>query len=144
MGSRLAVLVTVHLILERDDKVLLLRRANTGFMDGWLSLPAGHLESGETLLTAAVRELHEEVGLRVKEEEFVLHAIMHRRTHDREYMHTFFRATNWEGVAENVEPEKCDLVGWFPRSPLPDRLIPYVKSALLASPGSALVDGWET
>jgi ADP-ribose pyrophosphatase YjhB (NUDIX family) len=33
--------VGVHLILAEGRKVLLLRRANTGFADGWWSVPGG-------------------------------------------------------------------------------------------------------
>ena len=45
--------VGVHLILTEGSKVLLLRRANTGFADGSWSLPGGSLENGETLPAAA-------------------------------------------------------------------------------------------
>jgi 8-oxo-dGTP pyrophosphatase MutT (NUDIX family) len=41
--------VGVHLILNTGGKVLLLRRANTGFADGSWSVPGGCLDDGETL-----------------------------------------------------------------------------------------------
>jgi 8-oxo-dGTP pyrophosphatase MutT (NUDIX family) len=46
----------VHLFLVRDDHVLLLRRHNTGHEDGKYSVVAGHLDGGEEVRTAAVRE----------------------------------------------------------------------------------------
>ena len=37
----------VYAVLERDERVLLMRRAGSGYRDGRLSLPAGHLDQGE-------------------------------------------------------------------------------------------------
>ena len=45
--------VAVHVFLLRDGAVLLLRRCNTGFEDGKLSVPAGHVEPGESVTQAA-------------------------------------------------------------------------------------------
>ena len=45
----------------RDGKVLLVKRAKAPARDLW-SLPGGHVEPGETLKDAALRELVEETG----------------------------------------------------------------------------------
>jgi 8-oxo-dGTP pyrophosphatase MutT (NUDIX family) len=55
--------VDVHLILQRNGQVLLAERAGTGYADGWLNVPGGKLENGETVLDAAIREAREEVGV---------------------------------------------------------------------------------
>ena len=34
----------VYLILRKADKILLMNRANTGWMDGHFSLPSGHMK----------------------------------------------------------------------------------------------------
>ena len=53
---------TVALI--RDNKLLLLRRGTTApWMPGRYCLPGGKLDSGETLIECAVRELYEETGI---------------------------------------------------------------------------------
>jgi hypothetical protein len=53
--ERYASIVDVHVILRRDGKVLLLRRAGDTWASGRLCLPSGHLEEGEDILHAAVK-----------------------------------------------------------------------------------------
>ena len=44
-----------YVILRRGDEVLLQLRRNTGFRDGhWACAAAGHVEAGESVLSAAV------------------------------------------------------------------------------------------
>ena len=59
--KRVSVNVTVALILISDNNVLLMKRCNTGYEDGKYALPAGHIEEGESLKTAMVRETSEEI-----------------------------------------------------------------------------------
>jgi hypothetical protein len=55
----------VHLLmLDGDGQVLFGRRQNTGFEDGAWHLPSGHLEAGESVVAALVREAKEEIGIR--------------------------------------------------------------------------------
>ncbi len=49
--------VEVHLILaDGRGRVLLAERAGTGYADGWIHVPGGKLEDGETAHAAAIRE----------------------------------------------------------------------------------------
>ena len=57
------IIPSVYLILERDGKILLGRRCNTGFLDGHYGLAAGHAEAYETFREAMVREAKEEIGI---------------------------------------------------------------------------------
>ena len=61
---RFTVVSAVHLLMVERGRVLLSRRASTGFEDGRWSVPAGHLDGGETARAAAAREAHEELGSR--------------------------------------------------------------------------------
>jgi len=56
--------VCVGAIILRLDELLLIRRGHGPAAGEW-SLPGGHLESGETLAEAVVREVAEETGLEV-------------------------------------------------------------------------------
>ena len=55
-AKRFTLLSAVHLVLIKDDKILLLRRKNTGYEDGKYSLVAGHLDGKESVTTAMIRE----------------------------------------------------------------------------------------
>jgi 8-oxo-dGTP pyrophosphatase MutT (NUDIX family) len=63
--DRPRVIVDVNLLVINNNRLLLGRRCNTGFADGLYSLPAGHLELGESVLSAAVREAREELGITI-------------------------------------------------------------------------------
>ena len=58
--------VAVHIFLLRENHVLLLRRAHTGYEDGNYSVVAGHLDGGERVTRAAIREAHEGVGIALR------------------------------------------------------------------------------
>ena len=54
----------VNALLLRDGKLLVARRSahRRSYPDCW-SFPGGHIEPGETLEAALIREMHEEIGL---------------------------------------------------------------------------------
>lgn len=96
------VIPCVYLVFQRNNKILLLQRANTGYMDGWYSLPSGHIDGGEPAITAAVREAQEEVGLKLDPAHLNLVHMMHRqvKADDRfghERIGMFFEVTSWHG-----------------------------------------------
>ncbi|WP_329429557.1 NUDIX domain-containing protein [Streptosporangium sp. NBC_01495] len=55
----------VGAVVQRDGKVLLLRRPENDFMGGIFELPSGKVEAGEALDSALIREVKEETGLDV-------------------------------------------------------------------------------
>jgi ADP-ribose pyrophosphatase YjhB (NUDIX family) len=56
----------VVVLIEEQDRVLLGRRGPRSFEAGRWCLPGGFIEYAEDFLTAAVREVREETGLRVE------------------------------------------------------------------------------
>lgn len=121
--------VTVHLFFFRDDQILLLRRFNTGFRDGEYSVPAGHLDGGETVMQAAIREAEEETGVQIVESDITFSTVMHR-IEDDERVDFFVQVHQWQGEPINAEPEKCDDLRWVDIHALPANTIPYVRQAL--------------
>lgn len=130
--GRFCFIGTAHLFLIRERQVLLLRRYNTGYADGQYSVVAGHLDGGESVKGAAIREAREEVGIEIAPEDLSIVGVMHRRVAgtDEERLDFFLAATRWSGEIANCEPHKCDDLAWFDRDRLPGNIVPYVRRAL--------------
>lgn len=129
-NERYRSLVAVYVkVTNAQDEILLLRRANTGYRDGYYDMPAGHLEAGETLRQAMVRELEEETGLVAQEEDMHFLELLHRISGDRVYLDVFFELKTWQGEPAIMEPEKCDDLGWFPSDKLPN-IVPHQRQVI--------------
>jgi 8-oxo-dGTP pyrophosphatase MutT (NUDIX family) len=71
--------VAVYGVLVESGRVLLMRRAGSGYRDGQLSFPAGHLDGDEDAVDGLIRELREEVVIEVDRTDCELATVMHRR-----------------------------------------------------------------
>ena len=136
MGGHLATQIAdTHLVLERTDgRILLLVRANTGYMDGRAGLPAGHVEPGEPADAAMIREAKEELGIIIDPADLAFVHVMHRRTagEDTPRVSFFFTASLWTGEVINAEPHVCAGLLWSDPASLPDHTIGYIADALEA------------
>jgi 8-oxo-dGTP diphosphatase len=127
--ERFKLVVVPHLILMKDDQVLLTRRYNTGYEDGKYGLVAGHLDGNETVTAAMIRETKEETGIDIKPEDLeVVHA-MHRKS-GREDIDFFYICKKWTGTPEILEPNKCDDLSWHSLDHLPENTLAYITFAL--------------
>jgi 8-oxo-dGTP pyrophosphatase MutT (NUDIX family) len=134
----------VHLLLLNPDGLVLFgRRQNTGFEDGAWHLPAGHLEAGESVVQALIREAKEEVGVTIAPEDVEFAHVMHSSSSGGRAAF-FFTVRKWDGTPENREPGKCSELAWFPLDALPDRMIGYCHVALghIAVGEAFSVYGW--
>jgi 8-oxo-dGTP diphosphatase len=130
-NKRFTIYSAVYLLLIKEGQILLLRRFNTGWMDGNYSVPAGHLDGKESVAQAMVREAKEEAGIKIQPEDLkVVHTMNRNSTGGREYIDFFLVAHKWEGEPCVTEPDKCDDVRWFDLDNLPENLLPYVKLAI--------------
>ncbi len=128
-SQRFQTPVAVHVMLRRGDEVLLLKRANTGYEDGNYSVVGGHLDGGETVQRAAVREALEETGVLIAIEDVDVVGVMHRRSSGEERIDFFVAVHRWQGAIENREPHKCAELAWHGFDRLPENVIPYVRQA---------------
>lgn len=123
-------LPAAYLVLIRDNKILLLRRANTGYQDGNYSMIAGHVDPNESFSQSIIREAEEEAGIIVKPEDLRFVHIIHRNSHEavnNERVDVFFTADKWSGELSNKEPHKCSDLSWFDLDNLPENTIPFLK-----------------
>jgi 8-oxo-dGTP diphosphatase len=133
--NRHMMAIATHLLLENQHReVLFLRRANTGYADGQWSVPAGHVDAGESLLESCVRETAEEVAIVLEESALRPVLVQHKRDSDgEERIDFFFAAALPDGQTPIIaEPDKCDGLRWAPIVTPPGPLVPYVAAALRA------------
>lgn len=64
-NGRKAPAITVDAVVEKEGKILLIKRRNKPFKDCW-ALPGGFVECGESAERAIEREVEEEAGLKIR------------------------------------------------------------------------------
>ncbi len=131
LKERFKVIPAVYLMLMREDKILLMRRANTGYRDGWYCVPAGHHDGGQSLTEAMAREAREEIGIIINPQDLTFVHVQHRlHCNDGERIDFFYSCASWTGEIVNKEPGKCDEIAWYSWDALPENTIPNVRGAL--------------
>ncbi|MFE1591840.1 NUDIX domain-containing protein [Nocardia sp. NPDC058705] len=140
--AKYRVPVGVHLVLlDARGRVLLGRRANTGFGDGLFHVPAGHLEAGESAVAGLIREAREEVGIEIDARDVEFAHVLH----SDERVQMFFTVRRWGGTVTNCELEKCSELGWFEPDALPEEIVDYCRAGIgMVMEGQAFSEyGWE-
>ena len=127
--------VVVHVLLLRAsanaaEEVFLLRRANTGFMDGYYALPGGHQQGGESVSQAARRECQEETGVVVADLTAV--CVMPYLSGDHQGLNFLFEAHAWQGEPALCEATLFDACRWWATDDLPQPHAAWLPDALVA------------
>ncbi|GEM_PF-2430951 len=112
----------VYVIMQKEGMILLLRRWHMGYCDGMYGLPSGHVEAGESIVQGMMREVREEVGVRIRPEQLTLVHLRSRNALDGHRLDHFFLATAWDQEPQNKEPAKCDDLAWFSLDALPSTI----------------------
>jgi 8-oxo-dGTP pyrophosphatase MutT (NUDIX family) len=126
---RFKIIPAVHLVLRSGGKFLMLRRYQTGFMDGFYSVVAGHVDGNEFFRAAMAREAFEEAGISIEPDNLTLVHTMHSMDKE-ERLFLFFEADQWAGKITNMEPQKCDDLDWYTVAENAGKMVPYVAAAL--------------
>lgn len=108
--------VAAAVLLEKDGRVLLVRRTNEPFRGLW-TLPAGFVDAQEDPARAAERECYEETGLTVRVTRVL--DVVAGREHERgaDFVIVYLAEVR-EG---ELQPgDDADRVEWFERDRLPD------------------------
>lgn len=108
-GPALLVLVAVF----ANDRILLQRRGQPPYQGQWAP-PGGFVERGESLETAAVREVWEEARVRLDRRQLIPSAVISLPQLNQVY-HGFIARLPATVPASAVPPESLE-VGWFSES----------------------------
>lgn len=128
--TRYTIICAPHLLLIKNNKVLLGKRKNTGYADGYWHVPGGHMEPGENIVDALVREMKEEIAINIDRKGIELaHAVHDNKTKEGR-MQMFFTVQNWTGEIKNNEPHKCERLDWFSLNNLPIPIVSYTKQVI--------------
>lgn len=147
MSERYRSIIDVHVILPRGNEILLLERQNTGYCDGMLHLPSGHLDEGEPIPHGAAREAREEVGVDIDPADLCLVTVVHhRQCEGLARVGMFFLAEKWSGEPIVAEPHKAGKLVWADPRALPSNTIPYPLEGIRSwvSGDRLALHGWPT
>lgn len=144
MEKRNKLPISVQLILENENKILLMKRKNTGYEDGKYSLPGGHVESNEEIRKALIREAKEEIGIHMEVQDVEFYKVMHRKVNtEQEYVDFIFKANHWTGNVTNEEKDKCEEIIWVNKEEIPENTLSFIPQILKNEEFTYLPYNWE-
>lgn len=111
--------------LIKKDEILLLKKP-----EGEWTLIGGHVEDNESLKMAVIREVMEEVGVQIQEDDLELLCVIDRKLDDAYKFHVFFQTKQWQGNPENKEIYIHSDMKWCKLDDLPDNLGPLASAAI--------------
>lgn len=131
MKERYKFPISAQLLLEKENKILLMKRQNTGYEDGKYGFPGGHVRDNEEIRKAAIREAKEEIGIDIKLEDLKLYKLLNRKIEGGgEYIDFVFKVKNWTGNIANEEENKCEEIVWKDKNDIPENIIDFIPEVL--------------
>lgn len=118
--------VAVGVILSRDGRILIARRAAHRHQGGLWEFPGGKVEAGETAREALARELREETGILVLDASALLAVSFDYP--DRSVCLEVFQVTQYTGEPRGQEGQP---LRWVLRSELADYTFPDANQPIL-------------
>jgi len=122
----------VHMIIKKDNKILLQKRKGSKLWPGYYALPAGHIEEGENQYDALVREAREELGIDLDPKKILNNYVVLRRNYFEidgkqlePYIDYYFEIKDYDGKPKIMEEDKCDELIWADADNLPEPFINY-------------------
>lgn len=122
----------IHMIITKEDKVLVQKRKGSKLWPGYYALPAGHIDEGENQYDALVREAKEELGININLEKIInSYAVLRRDYFEIDgkklepYIDFYFEIKEYDGIPKIMEEDKCDELFWADINNLPEPFINY-------------------
>ena len=134
MAPRVTLVVACALI-DPDGRVLLAQRSPGKVMGGLWEFPGGKVDSGETPEEALVRELHEELGITVREACLAPFAFASHTYPEFHLLMPLYVCRRWDGIPRPLEHAALKWVrpkdmGSYPMPPADLPLIPMLRDLL--------------
>ena len=145
MPNHLVGLAAHALLYSEDGRLLVIRRSGNPYLRGFWSVPAGHIELGESAPVACAREVREEVGIELECRHLTFALVQQKSGSDGEERVDFFfsaACTNMD-AAFVASPREVAELRWVSPEELPTPFAPYVKSALSAIRSGSPYATWD-
>ena len=122
----------VHMIICKDNKILVQKRKGSKLWPEYYALPAGHIDKGENQYDALIREAQEELGIVINLKKIINSYVVLRRNYFEingkvlePYIDYYFEIEEYEGIPKIIEEDRCDELIWVDINNLPEPFINY-------------------
>ncbi|HEY0331164.1 MAG TPA: (deoxy)nucleoside triphosphate pyrophosphohydrolase [Rhodopseudomonas sp.] len=129
MASMNILLVVAVALIDADDRVLIAQRPPGKTLAGLWEFPGGKLDDGERPEQALIRELHEELGIAVKEPCLAPLTFASHAYDDFHLLMPLYICRRWEGVATAREGQQ---LAWVRPNKLRDYPMPPADIPLIS------------
>ena len=123
------LLVAAAALVDIDGRVLLCKRPQGKHLEGMWEFPGGKVEQDETPEACLIRELYEELGIRVSDSclaPFVFTSHAYESFH---LLMPLYLCRRWEGV---VQPREHEAIAWVRPNRRADYPMPPADAPLVA------------
>lgn len=129
------VLVAACALIDPDGRVLIAQRPEGKTMAGLWEFPGGKVEAGEQPEQTLIRELHEELGITVKQECLAPLTFASHSYPEFHLLMPLYVCRRWEGFVEAREKQRLKWVRPselrnYPMPPADEPLIPHLTALL--------------
>ena len=130
--SREEFLSAIYMIIKNEKgEILFQRRCGSKLWPDFLGLPAGHVDRGEDVYQALVREAREELNIDINSKDIEDTFVVNRVNKNlKPYYDVYFVIKNYKGIIKINEPNKCQELKWVLLDNMPEDVIEFEKIVL--------------
>lgn len=130
--SREEFLSAIYMIIKNEKgEILFQRRCGSKLWPDFLGLPAGHVDKGEDVYQALVREAREELNIDINSKDIEDTFVVNRVNKNlKPYYDVYFVIKNYKGIIKINEPNKCQELKWVLLDNMPEDVIEFEKIVL--------------